>query len=185
MRFATKYRRFLFCLLFLLFTSGVGYSGPIGKIKNHTYYSPADNFHVPIPEGFGVKVNDMFEKENGLGSVSFHDDFGQNNVIHYFRVPAEVLLKLDTDETKHQKLQGWLHNVVMPTWLSTVSPDCKLLRETSGTFEEMPAVFAMVSLPGGSTLMITRNGETHRGNSRRGLVLFFKGSWLYMLAAKP
>lgn len=178
-------KHFLFCLLLSLSVifPDVSYAGSAGKVKNGVYYSPAGNFQVPLPKGIGMRLNDRYDKGGG-GIVSFHDDFGSLNVIHYVRIPAQYLPKLQTPKAKQDLFQDWLRNFAMPNWFLPASPQGNILREARGTFEGMPVVFALVDLPGASTALITSGGQTRRGDSRRGLVIFLKGSWLYMLATE-
>ena len=172
------------CVAFTCLACGLANAATVGKVKKHIYYSPAQNFHVPVPDGLGMKINDAFRKERGAGFVSFHDDFGQNDGIAYYRIPTEILLTSKTDDSRRELLQDFLENVVMKNWQSEFSPNCRLIHHTAGTFEEMPAVFALAFLPGGSNTTVINQGIARRLDSRRGLILFVKGTWLYMLATE-
>lgn len=173
----------LFLSLSVFFSNAV-YAGSAGKVKHDVYFSPAGNFQVPLPKGIGMKLDDRYDKGEAAGVVSFHDDFGSLDVIHYIRVPAEFLPKLQTPKSKQDLLQDWLPNFAMPHWFLPASPQGKILRKAKGTFEGMPVVFALVDLPGASTAVITSGGQTRRGDSRRGLVIFLKGNWIYVLATE-
>ena len=158
-----------------------------GKVKKHVYYSPAKNFTVPIPSGIGMRLNDGFEAGAGgvsMGGVSFHDDFGKLMVIQYTMMPDQVMAKLQAPDTREEALKGWLHEGAMPAWYLRASPQSRVIHEEMGTFEGMPVLLAMAFIPQGSTVSVTENGIEKRLDSRRGLVIFQRGKFVYVLSTE-
>jgi hypothetical protein len=61
-------------VLFIIpFVVGLAFAGSLkGKVKSHVYYSPANNFTVPVPSGTFQKwsrVEDNFSSDGGPGGV--------------------------------------------------------------------------------------------------------------------
>ena len=154
-----------------------------GKIKKNVYYSPANNFTVPVPPGMGMKANDAYDK-SGVGAVSFHDDFGAQTGIHYMLVPAEVLPSLASTETREANLKQWLHEGAMKTWFLPAIPKARVIHEEMDTFEGMAVLKAMVALPEGSTTTVMDSQGQRRLDSYRGLIIFPKGKYMYMLTTE-
>jgi hypothetical protein len=170
------------CLVACLLGAAVVAGGTKGKVKNHVYYSPENNFNVPVGRGmFGaMKIDDSYDK-SGVGAVSFHDDFGSNTGIHYMRIPPEALAKFDAAAHPDQLLSDWLNNAAMPGWFRHASPDSKVLHETAANFENMEVLLAEVEIPGGSAMVVMDKGGNRRLDSRRGLIIFRRGKYIYML----
>jgi hypothetical protein len=157
--------------------------GTKGKVKKHVYYSPENNFNVPVPSGLGTKVDDGYDK-SGVGAVSFHDDFGGQQGIHYMRIPPDVLPKFDETALPADMLSHWLNNVAMVTWFRPVSADSRVLHETAAPFENMEVLLAEVEIPSGSSMVVTDKSGTRRADSTRGLVIFRRGKYVYMLTTE-
>jgi hypothetical protein len=161
-----------------------------GKVKNHVYYSPANNFTVPVPAGSmfqkWMTVDDDFKKDHAtgdlpVGSVSFHDDFGALIGIQYAMVPDQYMVKLQSSDTQEEAMKAWLHQVVMPMLYLPAFPKSQITQEAVGTFEEMPALLAMVVIPEASGMVAFQQGTQKRMDSRRGIVIFPRGKFVYLL----
>jgi len=153
-----------------------------GKVKKNVYYSPAGNFSVPLPSDWAgkINVNDSYDKKNGVGAVSFHSDFGMQVGIHYMLLPPEVLTKEQPDW--RDALERWLHAFGMQVWFLPVSPKSQVLHEAFISFEGLNALVAEVKIPEGSFMVNMMTGK--RLDSRRGLVIFQKGRYIYMLSTE-
>lgn len=180
--------RILLSLLVLPFIfTAASAAGLDGKHRKGVYSSPARNFTVPVPSGIGMKVSDAYEKDvaGQFGAVSFHDDFGKLLAIHYMSVPAEAVAALAQPEYLDHILQSWLETVAMPTWFLNAAPGSRLTHRDYGSFEDLRALFATVELPGASHLVtMDRTGKQKRLDSTRGLVIFQRGPYIYMLATE-
>ena len=169
--------------IFALVATTIFASSLKGKIKKNVYYSPANNFSVPVPPGMGMRVNDGYDK-SGTGAVSFHDDFGRQMGIHYMPVPAEVLPSLTSPDTREAALKGWLREGAMKTWFLPAIPKARVIHEEMDAFEGILALKAMVSLPEGSTTTVMDSRGQRRLDSYRELIIFPKGKYVYMLTTE-
>ncbi len=170
---------------------GLGFAGSLqGKVKSHVYYSPANNFTVPIPHGTSQKwsrVEDSFSSDGGpggrpVGVVSFPDDAGFLLGIHYTMMPEQAMARLQAPDTREEALKAWLHEGAMPFWYLRASPQSRITREAMSTFEGMPVLLAMVVIPEGSAVMTTATQK--RMDSRLGLIIFPKGQFVYLLSTE-
>ena len=163
-------------------------AGLKGKLKKGVYEAPAKNFKVPVPSsGMGMgstRVNDGYTRgkpeEGDIGAVSFHDDVGNVDMILYMSLPSAP--QFADAETETKALEGFVRDVVMPTWFVPASPAAQILRTAPHTFEGKRAVLALASLPGASPLMDMKTGK--HMDSTRGLVAFFHGRWTYVVGTE-
>jgi len=175
------------CVSLLALSTGSAVARSLkGKVKKGVYYSPANNFTVPVTKGWDVKVNDSYDKKKGIGAVSMHDVLGSLDSIHYMMVPPEFQARIQEMENKEHFLLDWLQKELIPGWYLPAAPESRILREATGPFEGMPAAFALVDIPGGSHIAVTStsDGKTRRADSCRGLVVFLKGRYIYSIATE-
>lgn len=165
--------------LLLIVTAAAAGGVSRGKVKKGIYASPLGDFTVPVPSGLGMRVSDAFNKEAGIGAVSFHDDFASLDGIACMWLTPEGQAAL-ADSTRHLvALEAWLRDFAMPTWFLPASPSSRLSHVAPGDFEGMRALLAVVEIPGGSPAMDLKTGR--RLDSRRGLAIFRRGERIYML----
>jgi hypothetical protein len=188
MNHSIRVRRFLIVLATILAfsTSIASGSSTKGKVKAKTYYSPAQNFSVPVPEFAQLKlaegqVVDDFDKSKS-GFVSFYNLFGAYLAIHYMPIASETVSLLQQPESREKALAGWLQESAMPTWFLRASPNSKIVRQAMTKFEDMGALTALVEIPEGSVLqnMATRK----RLDSSKAVVVFPKNGYMYILAGE-
>ena len=170
------------CFAMAVLGGGLAFGSSLkGKLKKNVYYSPANNFSVPVPSGLmGMRVNDDFD-EPGIGLVSFHDDFGNQQGIHYMVMPAGAQAKLQAQETRDAELSRWLKEFALPVWFLHPFPNSRVIHEASDSFEGMTVLLAKLEIPEGSSTVIFEQGKQRHMDSRRGLVIFTKGRFIYML----
>ena len=149
------------------------------RITDGRYFSPLNNFSVPIPAGLGLRVQEEASTEGG--GVAFHDDLGNFKSISYLRQPPEAL-KAQMDPI-HQRaiLVGFLNDFAMPNLFKPVSPDANILYREHINVGDDNAYFAIVEIPGGSTMFDVRANKRH--DTKRGLLIFFKEKFIYMLSS--
>jgi hypothetical protein len=151
-----------------------------GNVHRGVYHSPADNFSVPVPRGH--KISEGHHAD--LGAVSFHNDFGGNLGILYAASPAGTAIATES-AAGAVSFSAWLNDFVIPSWFIPVSPTSRVLAESDGTFEGMPALFALIDAAGAHALQVITfvDGRMQSGrlNSRRVAVVFRKGTYTYML----
>jgi len=157
-----------------------------GKVKHGVYQSPSRNFTVPVPQGMGMKVSDGFQKDDQLqmGAVSFHDDWGNLQGIHYCTVPEQIKGNFAEPAKTEYELVRWLENFAMPAWFQSASPQSRLLHSEFTKFEGLEVLAAEVEIPGGSALVVQDASGAHRPDSVRGLVVFRRGDYFYMLTTE-
>ncbi len=182
----------VWALLFVfVFGADVAFAASLkGKVKSHVYHSPADNFTVPVPSGTfqkWMRAEDNFSSDGGpghlpVGVVSFSDDTGGRIGIQYTRMPDETMAKLQAPDTREAALKAWLHDGAMPFWYLRAFPQSHITHEAMGTFEGMPALLAVVVIPEGSGMLVTATQK--RMDSRRGLVIFPRGHFVYLLSTE-
>lgn len=161
-----------------------------GKVKNHVYYSPANNFTVAVPSGTvqkRMRVEDNFSSDGGpgglpVGVVSFAGDAGELIGIHFTRMPDKSIARPQSPDTREAALKGWLHEGAMPFWYLRASAQSRIVHEEMGTFEGMPVLLAVVVIPESSALLTTATQK--RMDSRRGLVIFPRGQYVYLLSTE-
>jgi hypothetical protein len=173
---------FMVCA-FLVAASALLAAGTKGKVKKGVYYSPEKNFTVPVPSGMGTRISDGYSKE-GVGAVSFHDDFGSQSGIHYMRIPPDVQAKFDQAAHPADLLSHWLNNIALPAWFTSNFPTSRILHEAVVSFENMEVILAEVEIPGGSFMTVMDKDGTRRLDSLRGLIIFRRGPYIYMLTTE-
>jgi hypothetical protein len=113
--------------------------------------------------------------------VSFADDFGRMFGIAYLRANQRSLpLLADTTQT-YGLLEEWIRQFAMPNFFLSVHPESRLVRVEPSRFAGAPAALALVSLPGGSTMAVVSKGKELTLDSRRGLLVFVREGYVYML----
>ena len=174
------------CLSVLALSTSLALGASLkGKVKKKVYYSPAGNFSVPVPKPRleKVKIDDAYDEKKGFGAVSFHTlswSAGEQQGIHYMVLPPEAMTNQQPDW--RGVLERWLHGFAMQVWFLHVSPKSRVLHEAFASFEGLNALLAEVEIPEGSFVMEMRTGK--RLDSRRGLVIFQKGRYIYMLTTE-
>lgn len=134
-----------------------------GKVENHVYYSPANNFTVAVPSGTfqkWMRAEANFSSDGGpggipIGVVSFSGDAGESIGIHYTRIPDQSMARLQSQDTREAALKGWLREGAMPFWYLSVSAQSRVVHEEITTLEGMPVLLAVVVIPEGSGLLTT------------------------------
>lgn len=150
-----------------------------GQIADGRYFSPSNNFSVPIPDGLGLRVQEESTTEGG--GVAFHDDLGNLKSIFYLRLSPETL-KTQNDSIKQRAiLVSFLDDFAMPNLFKPVSPGANILHREHLNVGDYNAYFAIVEIPGGSTMFDV--GANKKLDTRRGLLIFVNGRFMYMLSS--
>ncbi|MDX8412110.1 MAG: hypothetical protein R8K46_09630 [Mariprofundaceae bacterium] len=151
----------------------------LGQKSVEEYSSPLDNFSVPIPEGVGRRVQDENDKDGG--SVSFHDDFGNLKSIFYIRLSPETLKIQNDPEKQRANLKSFLNDFAMSRLFMPISPNASILYQEPTHLGEDNAYFAIVDIPGGSTMFDVKAKKGY--DTKRGLFIFVRGKFIYMLSS--
>jgi hypothetical protein len=152
-----------------------------GKVKDGVYTSPGRNFSVPLPKGIGMKISDAFDDKEGLGAVSFHDDFGSLRGVLYARLPDALVTKFADRALRQDFLEHALEGAAMGTWFLRASPQASIVSQEAITLDtaEDDAFVGLVSLPGGSSLMDVKTGK--HLDSTRAILTMQRKNYLYFL----
>ena len=168
-------RLFVFAVLPFVY---IGCATTKEPVSGGVYQSPLKNFTVVIPiVGPGLKIQDR--NDNKGGRVSFLNDFGSIVAITYSRLPNDLEPELKDNKKRDAVYSGFLKTVVVPRLFSRVSPDARVVHEEFRDDDDNRAFFSVVSLPGGSVFVDEKQNK--RLDSIRGLLIFHKGDFIYML----
>jgi hypothetical protein len=150
-----------------------------GQIADGRYFSPLSNFSVPIPDGLGLRVQEEGTTEGG--GVAFHDDFGSLKSIFYLRLSPETLKTQNDPIQQRVILVSFLDDFAMPNLFKPVSPGANILHREHLNVGDYNAYFAIVEIPGGSTMFDVRSNKGF--DTKRGLLIFVNGGFMYMLSS--
>ncbi len=150
-----------------------------GQIADGRYFSPLNNFSVPIPDGLGLRVQEEGATEDG--GVAFHDDLGNLKSIFYLHISPETLNTQNDIIKQRAILVSFLDDFAMPNLFKSVSPGANILHREHINVEDYNAYFAIVEIPGGSTMFDVRANKEF--DTKRGLLIFVNGEFMYMLSS--
>ena len=165
--------------LFLSGCAGIPTSTTKGKVSDGSYYSPLGNFVVPLPTPlFGsVRINDRNDADSGM--VSLLDDAGNNEGVTYVSLESESGPVEIVPERRDAVYRSFVFDYVLPNLFQPVSPQSKVVHEEFLDSGPDRAFFAVAVIPGASSIMDAKTGV--KLDSVRGLLVFDKGRFMYML----
>jgi hypothetical protein len=144
------------------------------------YESPEGNFIVPIPvtPDAGGKI------QSQEGTVGFSDDFGTLLRIDYYFIPAEI------DEMESNSKQQYFQSILLDKYI----PQSIVANLSAATVEYTEAIdneiilgayFALVNMPGGSTISKQENnGHPQRLDAYRGIITFQQDDFIYIVSSQ-
>jgi hypothetical protein len=144
------------------------------------YESPLGNFTVAVPVNLqeGARVN----TQEGL--VSFSDDSGALMRIDYYALPPEQMTEIQASG-KEAYFRSILLEKYVPQAIIANLATAKVNYTEYLTDVMSGAFFAIVDMPGGSTISKTgSNGAATRLNAYRGLLSFIENDFLYILTSQ-
>lgn len=144
------------------------------------YESPLGNFTVVVPVDLqeGARVN----SQEGL--VSFSDDSGTLLRIDYYPFPPEQAAAIQTTEKEAYFRPILLEKYIPQAIIANLATAKVNYTEYLADIME-GALFAVVDMPGGSTISKTNNnGAATRLNAYRGLLAFTYNDFLYVLTSQ-
>ena len=113
--------------------------------------------------------------------VMFTDDFGTVFRVESVRIPAEVR-QLKPGENLRDTLSKFFHEKLVPLEFTNISPQTTILDEDYVDTAAGKALFAVVYIPHGSTLMKSVSGGPDEfEDSVRGVMIFRQHDFLYIL----
>ena len=183
-------RRTLTGLSLIVFAAGCE-SGPqpVRLAPGATYRSRPDNFTVLVPPMLGpeIRESETAADDGSAAGVRFDDDFGtllevQSTRLGDDRRPAYV------GDRRAATLAGDFASGVLPA-LRRRSPDAAVLHQDDAVETAAgSALFAVVSLPGGSTRtdpdLPKVDGKPAHPDAVRGVLVFPRFRWLYTVSVQ-
>lgn len=150
-----------------------------GESEGRKYVSTQGKFSVEFPRmGPGARIQDPHDKDSGW--VSVHDDIGNLRSVMFLRLSDEEMQAVTSVDMRHA-LETFLSAYVMPVHIKPASPKAAVLHTEHVSYGGDGALFALVDIPGGSTMFDVR--ANRRFDTKRGLLIFRKGSFMYMLSS--
>jgi len=147
-----------------------------GQVSDGTYTSPLNNFSVPVHRGLDGRMWAVEDQgDENRGTVAFGEPFGGFESIFYLRLSAETLKIQNDPEKQRANLKRFLSDGAMPNLFKPTSPGANVLHEEHIDAGDRNAYFAIVDLPGLSTIFKGRD-------TKRGLLIFVKDAFIYMLS---
>lgn len=150
-----------------------------GRVSEGNYYSPLENFVLPLPTPmFGdVRIQDRNDAQSGL--VSVLDDMGNNEGVTYVSLSGEAGTIQILPEGVDSVYRSFVYEYVLPGLFQPVSPQSKVVHEEFLDSRPDRAFFAIAVIPGASSLMDGKTGKLVE--SVRALLAFDDGKYMYML----
>jgi hypothetical protein len=145
-----------------------------------TFKSPLKNFTVVVPSlGLGPRVEKQNSKNDGR--VGFYSDLGDLLRIDYGRLPADVTVPTDSTALHAFHRQ--------PVDALVQASQGVLISERDVVVDGAPMLLAIVAIPGGSPVEVTTQDDqgkpvSKRMDSERGLLVFARGGFVYVLQAE-
>ncbi|NES97240.1 MAG: hypothetical protein F6K32_18795 [Desertifilum sp. SIO1I2] len=145
------------------------------------YKSPAGNFQVAVP----IDAQDGGKINAQPGMVGFSDDFGTLLRIDYSQakdaeLEAQKVLELGQEKYLKSLMDSYISQAIL-----TSIPHSQVLYEEY--LDEMldGCYFAMIDLPEGSTLSVSRNNEPPvRLNAYRGIIALTQDDYAYFITSQ-
>jgi hypothetical protein len=145
-----------------------------------TYESPEGNFTVAIPvtPDAGGKI------QSSEGMVGFSDEYGTLLRIDYYLIPPEQLQEI-TVAVREQYFESILLDKYIPQAI-VANLSSATVEYTEYIASEMQgAYFALVNMPGGSTISRQENnGHPQRLDAYRGIIAFQQQDYIYIVTSQ-
>jgi hypothetical protein len=151
----------------------------IADFNGEVYESPLGNFALPIP----VSPEQGGKVQSQEGLVSFSDDFGILLRIDYYHTPPEQIEEMEL-HGQEQYFQSILLDKYIPQAIVN-NLTTATVEYTEYLADESGAYFALVNMPGGSTISKQgNNGHAKRFDAYRGILVFLEGDFIYIVSSQ-
>ena len=152
----------------------------IADFNGEVYDSPLGNFSVPVP----VSPEEGGKVQSQEGLVGFSDDFGILIRIDYYHIPEEQVEEIES-AGQEKYFQSILLDKYIPQAIVANLPTATV-EYTQYVADAMSgAYFAVVNMPGGSTISKQENnGHAKRFDAYRGMLAFMEGDFIYIVSSQ-
>ncbi|OUL33072.1 hypothetical protein BV372_17575 [Nostoc sp. T09] len=145
---------------------------------DEVYESPLGNFTVPIP----VNSEQGGRIQSQEGVVGFSDDFGTLIRIDYYPIPPEHEEEIES-LGQEEYLQSILVDRYVPQAIFANIPNAQIKYAEYLEDTLAGAYYVLVDMPQGSTISKQENnGSATRLDAYRGLLVFIKADFLYIVS---
>lgn len=155
-----------------------------GKIADGVYFSPLNNFTVPVPNWRGLKIQDHNDSDFAIVSFLDRGDFPAPlwSVVSLRLTPEQEPI-LNDPSKRDSTYRSFLTGFAMPHLFQNVAPKTTIVHEefldqTDGRF-----YFAVVNIPEGHTAL--HDGQKGKqADSVSGLLIFYNKGFMYMVRSE-
>jgi hypothetical protein len=168
-------------MLGLLCTGGLGGAIAAGKVSDGVYFSPLNNFTIPVPNWRGLKIQDRNDDDFAIVSFLDRGDFpAAPQSIATLRLTADVEPIFLDPSKRDAAIQGFLTGFVVPNLFQNVSPQTAIVHGEFLDEGERRLHFAVAHIPEGHAFL--RNPKKGKQeDSVSGLLIFHNRGFMYMV----
>jgi len=167
-------------ILGMLCVGGFEGATAAGKVADGVYFSPLNNFTVPVPNWRGLRIQDRNDDDFAIVSFLDRGDLPASlQSIATLRLTAEVEPAFLEPSRRDAAIQGFLTGFVVPQLFQKVSPQTAIVHGQFLDEGERRLYFAVVNIPEGHAFL--RNpGKGKQEDSVSGLLIFHNKGFMYM-----
>ncbi len=165
----------------LLAAGGLDGAAAAGKVADGIYFSPLNNFTVPVPSWRGLRIQERNDEHFAI--VSFVDRGDMPGPLHSvatLRLTPEVEPVFLDPSKRDAAIQGFLTGFIVPYLFQNVAPQTSLHHEAFLDEGERRLYFAVATIPEAHAFL--RNPQKGKQeDSVSGLMVFHHKGFMYML----
>lgn len=172
-------KSFLSALVSPATTQTVPVSARKGGDGEQRYYSPLGNFSIVIPKSIGSKTQEQRTPDGGR--VAFLDDLGNVRAVTFLIVPNEAVTAIDIRKGRDESYRAFVYRYAMPVLFQRVSVRASIVKESYIGMGKERAYFAVVNIPGASSILDIKDEKAERADSVKALQVFENNGFMYIL----
>jgi len=150
-----------------------------GKVVENRYYSPMNNFSIALPTLTEMEIED--QSDHAGGGVTFRSSTGMFWLVNYRKLTADVASKFGSPEKRDEAYRAYVTDVPLLK-AQRFSPNSSIVKDEFIDTHGSRRYFAVLNIPEGSRLV--HPVTNRRFDSVRGLVVFEKNGFIYMLGCE-
>ena len=151
-----------------------------GRVADGVYYSPLNNFSIPVPNWRALAIQDRQERDFAIVSFLDRGDMPASlQSIASMRLPPDAQAAFDDPSRRDAEYRRFLTGFAMPALFQSVSPQSTIAHEEFLDQPDGRFFFAVVDIPEGhSSLLDAKAGK--QMSSVSGLLIFHHKGFVYM-----